>query len=89
MIFCHKLGVVRVDVVLLHEVLVQDDLQEVQHNNTERKKDDRAQLCETEDQIQHCDYGNNSDRIRNLGSYMIDMVSTGEDGCHNGCIRYR
>ena len=51
MISCHKFRIVRIDIVFLHVVFMQKELQEVQHDHTSRKESERAQLCETEDQI--------------------------------------
>ena len=51
MISCHKFRIVRIDIVFLHVVFMQKDLQEVQHDNTYRKENEGAQLRETEDQI--------------------------------------
>ena len=63
-IFRHELGVVRVDVVLLHGELVQNDLQEVQRNDTDGKQNERGQLGKTEDHIQNGDNTDDGGGIR-------------------------
>ena len=80
MLFRHELGVVRVNVVLLHGELVQDDLQEVQRDDTDGKQDERGQLGEAEDHVQDSDNADDGCGIGHLRTDVVDMVSTGEDG---------